>query len=211
MGRGGAAGKRHDTPERRCIATGRVRPRAELVRFVVGPGDQVVPDLAARLPGRGIWVSATRAALELAAKRNLFARAVRRPVTLPDDLPDLIEALLARRVIDMVSLARKSGQAVAGFEKVRDLAQRGEMALLVQASDGSPRGKTKLRAADAAQGQIDILQASELGFAFGRDRVIHAALRAGGLTERVVEEAARLAGVRGQIGENGAGEDTTNA
>ncbi len=212
MTRGGASRKQQqDGPERRCIATGQSQPACGLIRFVVGPGAQIVPDLAGKLPGRGIWVSARRAALDKAVAKRLFARAARQPVTLPDGLVDLVEAGLARRVLDLISLARKSGQAVAGYEKCRDQALRGEMAVLIQAHDGSARGKTKLRAPEGEGRHIGCLSARELGFAFGREHVIHAALRAGGLSEAVVEDAARLAGLRIDIGGVPAGEDKTDA
>lgn len=210
MTRGGRARDR-DSPERRCIATGAVRPRGELLRFVVAPDGSVTPDLAARLPGRGIWVSPNRTALDRAVAKKLFSRAARAPVQVPDDLSGLVHELLSRRVVDMISLARKGGLAVAGFEKVRDLARRDEMAVLLQAADGSDRGKTKISPPAGKGAFIGHLSAAELGLAFGRDRVIHAALRAGGLTARVVEEAARLAALRGHNGETVAGEEKTNA
>lgn len=210
MARGGRP-KESDGPERRCIVTGESQPRGGLIRFVIGPDAQVVPDLSGRLPGRGIWVSAERGVLEQAVKRRLFARAARQPVTLPDDLPALVHDLLTRRVIDLISLARKGGQAVAGYEKVRDWLARGDAAVLIQAHDGSARGKTKLRPPAGPESHLTCLSAQELGLAFGREHVIHAALAAGGLAARVVEEAAKLARMRGQIGVLVAGEDTKDA
>jgi predicted RNA-binding protein YlxR (DUF448 family) len=200
-----------DGPERRCIVTGQSQPARGLIRFVVGPDNQIVPDLSGRLPGRGIWVSADRAALDKAVAKKLFARAARAPVTVPDGLVDLIERLLLQRVQNLLSLARKAGQAVAGYEKCRDLALRDEMEVLIQASDGSERGKTKLRPPDGDDTYIGLLTTAELGVAFGREVVIHAALRAGGLSEAVVEEAARLAGLRIDIGGSATGEDKTDA
>ena len=210
MTRGGRD-KDSDGPERRCIVTGQSQPARGLIRFVVGPDMQIVPDLTGRLPGRGIWVSADRAALERAVAKKLFARAARAQVVVPDGLVDLVETLLLQRVINLLSLARKAGQAVAGYEKCRDLALRDEMEVLLQARDGSERGKTKLRPPDGPDSYIGHLAAAELGLAFGREFVIHAALRAGGLSEAVVEEAARLAGLRIDIGGSAAGEDKTDA
>ncbi|TCM82055.1 RNA-binding protein [Rhodovulum steppense] len=199
MGRAGAR-KPDGEPERRCIATGEVQPKAGLIRFVVGPDDQIVPDLAAKLPGRGIWVAADRDALELAVRKRLFARAAKRQVSLPEGLVDLVEAGLLRRVVEGLSLARKAGQAVVGYEKVKGWLDSGQAAVLVQASDGSERGKTKLRPPQREGAYIDCLTAREIGLAFGREHVIHGALAAGGLTERVVEDAAKLSGVRKWIG-----------
>ena len=185
-----------DEPERKCIATGEVSPKAGLIRFVVGPDQAVVPDVAAKLPGRGIYVSSTREALDRAGGKGLFARAARQPVKVPEGLADLVESLLARRVVDMLSLARKAGDAVTGYEKVKDWLVKGNAKVLIQANDGSERGKSKLRAPDGENSMISCLSAGEIGLAFGRERAIHAALGAGGLTTRVVEEAARLAGLR---------------
>lgn len=196
MTRGGRP-KDRDDPERRCIATGESQPKAGLIRFVIGPDATVVPDVAGRLPGRGIYVTASRAALDRAATRGLFARAARAPVTVPDGLADTVEAALLRRLVDTIALARKAGQAVCGFEKVKDWLTKGDAVVLVQASDGSERGKGKLHPPDGPETLIGCLTAGELGLSFARERAIHAALAAGGLAERAVEEAARLAGIRG--------------
>ncbi len=170
-----------------------------------------MPDIAGKLPGRGIWVSADRGALEKAATKGLFARSAKRPVKVPADLVAQTEAALARRVIDLISLARKAGESVAGFEKVKDWLEKGRAAVLIQAHDGSERGKSKLWPPEPEEDGRDVfigcLSAQEIGLAFGREHVIHAALAAGGLSVRVVEEAARLAGMRGHIGASVAGKD----
>ncbi|MDU8910209.1 RNA-binding protein [Aestuariicoccus sp. MJ-SS9] len=195
MTRGGRSKDRAEGPERKCIATGEVQPKHGLIRFVVAPDGQLAPDLAEKLPGRGIWVSADRGAIDKAAGKGLFARAAKQPVTVPDDLAERVEQMLARRVVDLISLARKSGNAVSGYEKVKDWLQKDEAEVLIQATDGSARGKTKLSTPQFGS-YIGWLTADELGLAFGRQTVIHAALGAGGLTQRVVEEAQRLKGVR---------------
>lgn len=198
MTRGGQANTR-DEPERRCIATGESQPKAGLIRFVVGPDARIVPDIMGKLPGRGIYVSADKAALELACKKNLFARAAKAPVTVPDDLMAQVEQALVKRVVDLISLDRKAGRAVTGFEKVKDWLAKGEAKVLIQASDGSDRGKDRLFTPEGGR-FFGCLTSSEIGLAFGRDYAIHAALAAGGLTTRVVEEAARLSGLRGTGG-----------
>ena len=207
--------KSKEDPERRCIVTGESQPKAGLIRFCVGPEGQVVPDILGKLPGRGFYVEAAREALDKAAKKGLFARAARQPVKVPDGLTDLVEALLLRRVVDLISLARKAGDAVMGYEKVKDWLAKDKVRVLIQAADGSERGKTKLRAPDRPDGFIGCLSAGEMGLAFGRERAIHAALATGGLTTRVVEEAARLSGLRvqpdKQVGGDPALKDTKNA
>ncbi|WP_169052375.1 RNA-binding protein [Tabrizicola sp. YIM 78059] len=214
MTRGGRE-KDRDEPERRCIASGESQQKAGLIRFCVGPDGVLVPDVLGRLPGRGLYVSADRALIEKAAGKGLFARAARQPVKVPDGLADLVERLVAQRVVELLSMARKAGAAVTGYEKVKDWLVKGQAATLIQASDGSERGKTKLHAPDGAGGFIGCLTAGEIGLAFGRERAIHAALAAGGLRTRVVEEAARLTGLRvqagGQLGGGTAMKDTKNA
>jgi predicted RNA-binding protein YlxR (DUF448 family) len=211
MTRGGRE-KDQDDPERKCIASGESQPKAGLIRFCVGPDGQIVPDILGRLPGRGIYVAADRALIEKAAKKGLFTRAARQPVKAPDGLADLVEQLLVQRVVDLLSMARKAGDAIMGYEKVKDWLAKGKAATLIQASDGSERGKTKLRAPEGEGGFIAVLTAGEMGLSFGRERAIHAALAAGGLRTRVVLEAARLAGVRmqaaGQDGGSTAMKDT---
>jgi uncharacterized protein len=192
-----------DGPERKCVVTGESQPRSGLVRFVVGPDEMIVPDIAAKLPGRGFYVTADRAAMELAVKKKLFAKAARQAVSLPDDLPGLVESLLLRRVIDLMSMARKAGEAVTGLEKTKEWLVKGKARVLIQASDGSTREKTRLRPPPG--GHIGCLTAGEMGLAFGRERAIHAALATGGLSNRVVEEAARLAGMRETAGQQDGG------
>jgi len=137
--------KDRDEPERRCIVTRDTGPKAGLIRFVAAPDGEIVPDLAGRLPGRGIWVSADREVLAQAAAKGHFARAARRQVRVAPDLADRVEALLVARVVDLLSLARKAGQAVAGLEKTRDALVSGGAVLLLQAVDGSARERGRLR------------------------------------------------------------------
>ena len=206
MTRGGQKKTNRDA-ERKCIVTGEVQPKAGLIRFVVGPDAQIVPDVLGKLPGRGIYVTAGRATLDK-ARKGQFARAAKQAVTVPDNLADEVERQLARRVVDLIALARKAGLAVCGFEKVKGwLAGGARVRVLVQASDGSERGKTKLWTPEGAR-YFGCLTASELGLAFGRQSVIHGALAAGGLSDRVVEEAARLRGMReADSGDGATGKD----
>ncbi|MFO7855352.1 MAG: RNA-binding protein [Paracoccaceae bacterium] len=195
MTRGGRPKDRTE-PERRCIATGESGPKAPLLRFVIGPSGEVTPDLAEKLPGRGMWLTATREAAERAVKRRAFARAARAPVSAPPDLPDLLERLLAQRLVEAVALARKAGLAVTGFEKVKARLRQGPVAALLEARDGSDQGRAKLRPLARGAPIMDSLDSGELGLAFGRAFVIHAALDAGGATDRVLREARRLSGFR---------------
>ncbi len=193
-----------------CLVTRDSGPKDGLIRFVTGPDGQVVPDLLGKLPGRGYYVSARRSVLEEAVKKRVFARGAKGPVTVPEGLVDEIDRQLARRVTDLIAMARKAGLAIAGFEKVKAALTNDRVKVLLQASDGSARGKGKLWTPEGAR-WFGCLTADELGLAFGRSHVIHGALLAGGLTTRVVEEAAKLRGLReeyAQNGASGAGKDT---
>ena len=175
MSRGGKKNNRTAGPERKCIATGAVLPKSELVRFCVGPEQEVVPDIAGRLPGRGIWVRSDRTALERAVQKNLFPRAAKAKVRVPANLVQTVEALLVDRTTSLLAMARKAGQAVAGYEKVKGWLMTGEGSVLIQSSDGSARGKTKLKPPPGEGTFIGCLTGSEIGLAFGRDSVVHGA------------------------------------
>ena len=206
MTRGGKINDGED-PERKCIVTGEVQPKAGLIRFVVGPDNLVYPDVLEKLPGRGMWVTADRAILDKAG-RGQFSRSAKKQVTVPEGLIAEVERQLARRVVDMIALARKAGLAICGFEKVKTALDKGQVRVLLQASDGSERGKTKLWTPQGAR-YFGCLTATELGLAFGRQSVIHGALASGRLSDRVVEDAAKLRGLREIDGDQGiAGKDT---
>lgn len=195
MTRGGKQNPQGSDAERKCIVTGDVQPKQGLIRFVIGPDGSVVPDVLEKLPGRGMWVTANRATLEKAG-RGQFARSAKQPVTVPENLVDEVERQIARRVVDLIALARKAGLAVCGFEKVKSwLSGNERVRVLLQAGDGSERGKAKLWTPEGAR-YFDCMSSEELGLAFGRQSVIHGALAAGGLSDRVVEEAAKLKGLR---------------
>lgn len=204
MTRGGAA-KTEDEPERRCIVTRESQSKTGMIRFVVGPDDEVVPDLAGRLPGRGMWVTAEADVLAKAVGKGFFARAAKQAVKVPPDLAQRVETGLARQVVDLIAMARKAGQAVTGFEKVKGALVGGKARLLVQAADGSARGRAELRPPAGENTLVSCLFGHELGLAFGRDNVIHAAVLAGGLSDRIKNEALRLTGLR--PGTVGAGRD----
>lgn len=189
--------------ERRCIVTGEVRSDSELIRFVIGPQGEIVPDVAAKLPGRGIWVSAERSILERAVAKSHFPRAANAPVAVPGNLCARVEALLAARLADELGLARRSGQLVLGFDSVvRAFERRPPPAVLVEASDGAPDGRRKILAKikDELPPIVDCLTGSELSLALGRENVIHAALKSGRFAERITADAGRLKGFRPSAG-----------
>ena len=127
-------------PLRRCIVSRQAYPKAALIRFVLGPDGALLPDLEGRLPGRGIWLQARRDVVETACAKGSFAKAARAAVKVPQGLADRLEALLRRRCLDIVGLARRAGQLAAGFEQVRGWLEAARAAVLLEASDGAAGG-----------------------------------------------------------------------
>lgn len=191
-------------PLRRCIVTRESREKERMIRFVLSPERAVVPDLGARLPGRGMWLSAEADVLERATSRGAFAKAARGVAHVPPDLRARIEDGLRARVRDLVGFARRAGQAVSGWQAALEWLQTGRAGLVVQAADGSVSERARL----IGLRQVPVvapLTAAELGALFGRDRAVHVAVAPGKLAERIAAEAARLAGVMAKPA--GPGED----
>jgi uncharacterized protein len=187
--------------ERLCVATRTVRPTAEMIRFVIGPDDTVVPDIKRKLPGRGVWVTATTDAVAKAAARNAFARSLKRPVRVPADLAAVTERLLEQSVLDALSIAHKAGLVRFGFTKVEATIATGSAVALLHAADASADGVRKLTAAKRRHGEsgpvsIAAFTAMQLDLAFGRPNVIHAALLAGPASEAFLARYGGLAAFR---------------
>lgn len=180
---------------RRCVVTRERFSPESMLRFVVTPDNILFPDVDARLPGRGIWLSARQDVLETALTRGAFARAARCQVVIPSDLADVIEAGLLRRMTQTLGLARRAGQAVSGFAKVREWIEAKAVGLVVQASDGSPEEAMRLLSGARHLPVARFLPAAILGRAFGRERVVHAALRTGALADRLRQDCERFAGL----------------
>lgn len=185
--------------ERFCAATGAVTPVADMIRFVVAPDGTVVPDLKRRLPGRGIWITATRPALRNALARKAFARGFKREVRVAPDLVETTDRLLERSALDALAMAHKAGRAVTGFAKVEAALVRQERVVgLIHAADAASDGVRKLAAAlrqrtDAENiAVIGTFGAAQLGLAFGRSHVVHAVLVAGPESETFLARLARL-------------------
>jgi len=185
---------------RRDLVSGEVIDEARLIRFVVGPEGSVVPDLARKLPGRGLWVAATRDSVETAARKGLFARAAKAKIVAPGDLADQVEERLRTRLLAALGLARKAGDLTFGFERVLAAVAAGKAAWLVEATDGADEGRRKLMAA-ARRAQLQprllrVFDSSELSLALGARNVIHTAFLAGRGAQRWTVEVERLAGFR---------------
>jgi len=182
-------------PLRRCIVTGAVGPVEGMVRFVVGPDRQLFPDIEGRLPGRGMWLSAKRDVVNTAVAKASFAKAARQKLEVPADLADRLESLLRRRCLDILGLARRAGQVVSGYEKVRAALKAGDGAVLLAACDAAEDGVGKIGALAPGLPVVRSLTADELGAAFGRDRTVHGLLLRGRLALLLLTESARLAGI----------------
>jgi predicted RNA-binding protein YlxR (DUF448 family)/ribosomal protein L30E len=187
--------------ERRDIVSGEIMPDSRLIRFVADPDGNVVPDAAAKLPGRGLWVEASRDAVNKAVERKLFSRAAKAQVTAGADLALRAEKALVNRMLGDLGIARRSGALVLGFDNVlRTLEGPKPPKVLIEAYDGAADGKRKLYAAahrlELKCVVIECLTSAELGLALGRENVIHAAVQPGGLAERLTFDAERLSGFR---------------
>jgi predicted RNA-binding protein YlxR (DUF448 family) len=194
------SGPRQTPPgsERFCAATGAVRPVDEMIRFVVAPDGTVVPDLKRRLPGRGLWITATAPALRNALARKAFAKGFKRQVQIAADFVETTERLLERATLDALAIAHKAGVIAIGFGKVEAALARDRVVALIHAADAAADGVRKLDAALRQRpdsGNIDVIglfASEQLNLALGRSNVIHAALLAGPESETVLARAARL-------------------
>lgn len=187
-------------PLRLCALTRVQRPKDELIRFVRGPDGVLYPDPAAKLPGRGVWVTAEAGKVAEAAKAKVFARSFRTDVKVPADLAERVGALLERRALDALSLANKAGLVTTGFEKLDALLEKGAVAALFHARDASPHGAEKLDRKYMAVSRanlrepriVTLFTVEQMSLAIGRSNVVHAALTQGGATEIVLSEAGRV-------------------
>ena len=212
------AGPHVRAPQRLCVVTRAVRPVAELLRFVIGPNGEVVPDVKGKLPGRGVWVTATRQTLEAAVKRHAFARGFKRDARVAADLVPQTETLLLRAALDALAMAGKAGLVAVGFAKVDAALEHGEVIALLHAAEGSPDGIRKLEAVSRRRTPekgppvIEFLTAEQLDLALGRPNVVHAALLAGPASDTCLSRLRRLGRFRtGGAGDRGNKADTAAA
>lgn len=197
-------------PERTCIVTRAKGSPQDMIRFVVGPGAVVVPDIRAKLPGRGVWVTASGRRVAEAVKRQAFARGFKAKVVASEGLAAEIEALLMQDCLQALSIVNKAGQVVTGFGKVEETIAGAALAGLVHASDGGADGVRKLgqslrrRFGDAAaRPRIELFRSDQLDLALGRANVIHAALLSGSASEAFIGRCRKLAMYRAEQPEAG--------
>ncbi|HLH87273.1 MAG TPA: RNA-binding protein [Xanthobacteraceae bacterium] len=190
--------------ERLCVVTREVKPTDEMIRFVAGPDRTVVPDLKRKLPGRGVWVTASRECLAAAVKRGVFARAFGADVTVATDLADQVQGLLERAFLDALAIARKAGEVVSGHAKVEAAAEDGAAVAFLQALEAGPEGVRQIMAAirrgyPEVAANVPVIKAftsAQLDLALARPNVVHAALLAGRATETVMARWRALARLR---------------
>ena len=183
-----------DFLDRKCIFTGEKRRKSELVRFVVGPDKVIVPDIVGRLPGKGFWLKSSKSVIFDACKKNIFARHARISVTVPEDLIGLVEGLLRKRCLEIFGLAKRAGQMVGGYEKVRSILLIEKVGVLFMASDIAKDSKNKISGLATGATIINCFSGSELGAAIGRERLVHAVIRPGGFAQKLLGETSRLMG-----------------
>jgi len=190
--------------QRHCALTRTLKPVDDMVRFVIGPGSHTVPDIKRKLPGRGLWITGTRAAIEQAVNGNVFARAFKQNVRVAADLAAVTERLLEQSALDALAIAGKAAQAIGGFAKVEAAIGRDDLVALIHAGDAGVDGKRKLDAAlqrkmpENAGGiaVIELFAGAQLDLALNRSNVVHAALLAGPVSETFLARAKRLARFR---------------
>jgi len=190
------AGRKAEATTRRCIVSRATAPREALIRFVAGPDGEVVPDLAETLPGRGLWLAAEKDIVARAVSRNAFSRAAGMALSAPADLAERVERLLVRRCSDLIGLARRAGQLVAGFDGVQAALRAGGVDLLLTAVDSAGRDGRELAARGAGCRRLRVLTAAEQGMPLDRDHAVHLALKPGSLSDTLWREGRRLAGFR---------------
>jgi hypothetical protein len=186
--------------ERHCALTRELKPVSEMIRFVLGPAGEVVPDIKRKLPGRGIWITCGRASLEEAVKRNVFARGFKRDVRVATDFAAATERLLERSALDALAMAGKAGRVLTGFAKVEAAIAQDDVATLIHASDAADDGTRKLDAALRRKTAekpdetpiVGLFSGGQLDLALNRPNVVHAALLAGPAGETFLSRVMRL-------------------
>jgi predicted RNA-binding protein YlxR (DUF448 family) len=198
---------RREETTRMCALTRVEKPVAELIRFVLGPDDVLVPDTEAKAEGRGVWLSLNRELVAEAVKKKVFARSLKTEVKLPDDLPALTQLRLEQRYLSALGMARKAGQLTFGATKVQSLIRTGDLVALITATDAAEDGRSKMvgplkalhyaAAEEEIEGfevpHFELLSSEQMGLALGLENVIHAALTRGAAAQAAVEKARRLA------------------
>lgn len=185
------AKKHNEQPERSCLVTREAKAKEDLIRFVVSPDGVLVADLTGKLPGRGLYVSCSQLMVAEALSKRLFNKAAGQPITVPENFMPNLVAQMGKRTADALSMARKAGQAITGYEKVLDAIRTGEAAALVHATDASPDQVRKLR--DAELPTFRDMPREVLSQVLGRENAVHVAVLKGPAAAHFIEQARRFA------------------
>lgn len=204
------AGKKDKSPERTCILSGEVLDKSQMIRFVLSPDDQLTPDLASKLPGRGLYVQADRLLIEQAIEKKKLVKAVARslkqsvkPDMLPDDLLGLLTKLLRRKVLDRLGLEQRAGHIVTGFDKIKAaLGKKARPAMVFHADDAGSDGQKKIAFCVNGFAEVEVPEQKmftreELSLALGKDNVVHVLLLKGAALDKLEADIGRLNGIRG--------------
>ena len=186
-------------PMRKCLVTGSSIDKKNLIKFVIGPENQLIADIDQNLPGRGYWVKADRQTIIIALKKNYFFTAVKKKITIHSDLLSVIEEQIKKRIIQQISISRKAGQTVFGFEKVKSALLKKSINLLIQAKDGSNKEKQRILTKTKLKIIDNCLTSAELGKALGRDKVIHCGILGNGFVEKIIFNANRLNNLKNPV------------
>jgi len=193
----------HRPMSRKCIAKSEVRDRSDMIRFVLDPTGVVVPDILGKLPGRGVWVSSESSSVSEVISRSAFSRSFKSKVKVLDDLLGVTERLLSRRVLGLVTMARKAGCISLGFDQVQSMARNAEVAIRIEASDGSQDGRSKIRTLSKAMNReynfvdpiiVGCFSSNQIGQALSRESIVHAGIKRGKLAKTLATEVKRLSG-----------------
>ena len=184
---------KQESPERQCLVTREVKPKEALLRFVVSPEGQLVADWAGKLPGRGIYISLGQSLLQQAISKKMFARAAKQPVKIAEDFSKRVQLAARERVCNALSMARKAGDVITGFEKVEQALQAQAALALLHADDAGADGVKKLAKYTSGLLVLDLLSRDELGRIMGRENPVHVAVLAGNAGEFFIKEARRFA------------------
>ncbi|MCP4393280.1 MAG: RNA-binding protein [Alphaproteobacteria bacterium] len=177
---------------RKCVVSGELLPKEEMLRFVISPDCVVVPDLCMELPGRGIWVTANKSFVENAVEKNMFSRSAKQKVNVPKDLADKIENQLKQKCLSLLGMACKSGLVVAGFEKAKHALMQSSNDVLFFAKDGAINSFKKIRSAAKDTKVISDFTAEEMGAVIGRETAVHVVVKQGKIAKKLCDEAERF-------------------
>ena len=175
-----------ETEMRKCVLTGNILPKEELLRFVLLKDGTILPDFNKKLDGHGFYLSNSKTLLQgLSAKANPLNKILHTKTIMAEDMPQIVEQILYKRGLDAVNLARKAGDLVSGFEKVKEVIAKGKAAFVIEASDAGDDGKQKIAAMSKDVEKFIIYDVAALSKALNRENTVHLAVKKGPMSNMV--------------------------